>query len=148
MFLIEPHQRFVVEPDGIGVVPLSERKIRVRKPRLRKKGKGNCKEVPVPAYVAMQENSRLVRRITDILMKGLSASKYKTPRPPGSDHGLSHDGYQHKAGRHEQRPGQPDCNTLFLECKNGDKDAKQDAHLPERHHITRLIYDLVGKQNE
>jgi hypothetical protein len=36
-----------------GVVSLSERKLRVCKPRLRKKGKGNGLEVPVPAYDAM-----------------------------------------------------------------------------------------------
>lgn len=64
-----------------GVVPLSERKVRVKKPRLRKKGKGSGKEVPVPAYVAMLENSRLGRRITDILMKGVSTRKYKDILP-------------------------------------------------------------------
>jgi len=37
--------------------------------------------VPVPAYVAMLENSRLGRRITDILMKGVSTRKYKDILP-------------------------------------------------------------------
>jgi len=64
-----------------GVVPLSERKVRVEKPRLRKKGKGGGKEVPIPAYEAMLENSRLGRRILDILIKGVSTRKYKEILP-------------------------------------------------------------------
>jgi hypothetical protein len=42
-----------------GVVSLSERKLRIEKPRLRKKGKGAGKEVAVPAYDAMVMNSHL-----------------------------------------------------------------------------------------
>jgi len=64
-----------------GVVPLSERKVRVEKPRLRKKGKGGGKEVPIPAYEAMLENGRLGRRILDILIKGVSTRKYKDILP-------------------------------------------------------------------
>jgi len=60
-----------------GVVPLSERKLRVEKPRLRKKGKGPGKEVSIPAYEAMLINSRLGKRIVEILMKGVSTRKYK-----------------------------------------------------------------------
>ncbi|HUT31830.1 MAG TPA: hypothetical protein VMX13_18730 [Sedimentisphaerales bacterium] len=54
-----------------GVVSLSERKLRVEKPRLRKKGKGLAKEVTIPAYEAMIMNSRLGSRILEILMKGI-----------------------------------------------------------------------------
>ncbi len=59
-----------------GVVSLSERKLRVEKPRLRKKGKGGGKEVAIPAYEAMVTNSRLGMRILEILMKGISTRKY------------------------------------------------------------------------
>ena len=64
-----------------GVVSLSERKLRVEKPRLRKKGKGCGKEVAVPAYEALVTNSRLGSRILEILMKGVSTRKYKEILP-------------------------------------------------------------------
>ena len=64
-----------------GVVSLSERKLRVEKPRLRKKGKGAGKEVAIPAYEAMMMNSQLGLRILEILMKGVSTRHYKSILP-------------------------------------------------------------------
>jgi len=64
-----------------GVVSLSERRLRVEKPRLRKKGRGFGKEVAVPAYEALVMNSRLGRRILQILMKGVSTRNYKEILP-------------------------------------------------------------------
>jgi len=64
-----------------GVVSLSERKLRVEKPRLRKKGPGTGKEVPIPAYEALIMNSRLGPRILSILMKGVSTRKYESILP-------------------------------------------------------------------
>jgi len=64
-----------------GVVSLSERKLRIEKPRLRKKGKGTGKEVAIPAYEAMVMNSRLGSRILQILMRGVSTRKYKEILP-------------------------------------------------------------------
>ncbi len=64
-----------------GVVSLSERKLRVEKPRLRKKGKGAGREVTIPAYEAMVMNSRLGWRILEILMNGVSTRKYKDILP-------------------------------------------------------------------
>jgi len=64
-----------------GVVSLSERKLRVEKPRLRKKGKGVGREVTIPAYEAMVMNSRLGWRILEILMNGVSTRKYKDILP-------------------------------------------------------------------
>jgi len=61
----------------MGVVSLSDRKVRVEKPRLRRKGKGPGKEVDIPAYEAMVMNSRLGQRILAILMNGVSTRKYK-----------------------------------------------------------------------
>ena len=60
-----------------GVVSLSDRKLRVEKPRLRRKGKGAGKEVDIPAYEAMVMNSRLGQRILSILMNGVSTRKYQ-----------------------------------------------------------------------
>jgi putative transposase len=64
-----------------GVVPLSNRKLRVDKPRLRRKGKGPRKEVEIPAYEAMLSNSRLGGRILEILMKGVSTRNYQEVIP-------------------------------------------------------------------
>jgi transposase-like protein len=64
-----------------GVVPLSERKLRVDKPRLRRKGKGKDLEVQVPAYRAMQSNTRLGQRILSILMQGISTRSYSKVLP-------------------------------------------------------------------
>jgi len=78
--------------DGVGwhgrqnsVVSLSERKLRVEKPRLREKGKGPGKEMAIPAYEAMVMNSRLGSRILDILMRGVSTRKYKEILPAMAD---------------------------------------------------------------
>ena len=68
-----------------GVVSLSQRKLRIEKPRLRKKGKGAGKEVAIPAYDAMVANSRLGSRILDILMKGVSTREYKDILPQMAD---------------------------------------------------------------
>ena len=62
-------------------VPLAERKLRVERPRLRRKGKGVGQEVEIPVYEAMQTNSRLGRRMLDILMQGISTRKYHKVLP-------------------------------------------------------------------
>jgi len=64
-----------------GVVPLAERKLRVDKPRLRRKGEGKNLEVDIPVYQAMQTNSRLGQRILSILMHGISTRAYKKVLP-------------------------------------------------------------------
>ena len=62
-------------------IPLSERKLRVDKPRLRRKGTGTDKEVPIPAYEAMLGNSRLGQRILEILLHGVSTRNYRKVLP-------------------------------------------------------------------
>jgi len=62
-------------------IPLAERKLRVEKPRLRRKGSGAEKEVAVPAYEAMLGNSRLGRRILEILLHGISTRNYRRVLP-------------------------------------------------------------------
>jgi putative transposase len=64
-----------------GVVSLSERKLRVTKPRLRRKGKGAGLEAPVPAYEAMRDDTSLGGRMLEILMRGVSTRKYATVLP-------------------------------------------------------------------
>jgi transposase-like protein len=60
-----------------GTVTLSSRKLRVNKPRLRKKGVGRGGEVEIPAYEAMQEDGALGERMLSILMKGVSTRNYE-----------------------------------------------------------------------
>jgi len=59
-----------------GVVCLAERKLRVDKPRLRRKAGGQGAEVDLPAYAAMQSDSRLGKRMLEILMHGVSTRSY------------------------------------------------------------------------
>ncbi len=64
-----------------GTVALRERKLRVRRPRLRRKGHGAEKEVPVPAYQAMQQDERLGPRMLEILLRGVSTRQYAEVLP-------------------------------------------------------------------
>jgi len=64
-----------------GLVPLSDRKLRVNKPRLRRKGKGKDREVEIPVYEALQSHSRLGARLMEIVMRGVSTRNYKEVLP-------------------------------------------------------------------
>ena len=64
-----------------GVVSLSTQKVRVRKPRLRRKDGGPAAEVPIPAYEAMQDDTGLQAKLSDILMSGVSTRKYERVVP-------------------------------------------------------------------
>jgi len=66
-------------------VPLSDRKLRVRKPRLRRKGQGPGREVQVPAYEAMLDHADLGQRMLEILMAGVSTRQYKNVIPQMAD---------------------------------------------------------------
>ena len=58
-----------------GQVYLSDRKVRVERPRLRR-GRGEGGEVEVPAYSAMRRPGALADRMLEILMAGVSTRKY------------------------------------------------------------------------
>ena len=64
-----------------GQVMLSDRKIQVERPRLRTKGQGRSKEVEIPAYAAMQDQSPLGKRMLDTLLCGVSTRNYKDVIP-------------------------------------------------------------------
>jgi putative transposase len=84
-----PKQSGKFRPEGIGwhgsqsgTVCLSNRKVRVTKPRLRRKGNGQEPgEVAIPAYEALQASSRLGSRMVELLLAGLSGRKYKQILP-------------------------------------------------------------------
>jgi len=64
-----------------GVVSLSTQKVRVRKPRLRRKGGGAAAEVAIPAYEVMQDDTSLQAKLSEILMSGVSTRKYERVIP-------------------------------------------------------------------
>lgn len=64
-----------------GRVNLKERKLRVQRPRLRKKGRGAGREVPVPAYEAMREDATTGQRMLEILLDGVSTRRYQRVIP-------------------------------------------------------------------
>ena len=59
-----------------GTVYLSDRKLRVDKPRLRKKGQGEGAEVEIPAYEAINSGEGVSRRMLEILMHCVSTRSY------------------------------------------------------------------------
>lgn len=58
-----------------GRVSLSDRKLRVERPRLRRKGGGRGAELVVPAYEAMRSQPRRGERMLEILLAGVSTRK-------------------------------------------------------------------------
>jgi transposase-like protein len=64
-----------------GVVQLDERKVRLERPRLRRKGPVRKAEVSIPAYEAMQVNGRVTQRVLQILMRGVSTRNYRDVLP-------------------------------------------------------------------
>ncbi len=64
-----------------GTVCLRERKLRVQRPRLRKKGQGEAGEVLVPAYEAMRGEGKLGGRMLEILLRGVSTRQYRAVLP-------------------------------------------------------------------
>ena len=68
-----------------GSVYLKERKLKVHKPRLRKKGVGADGEVAVPAYEAMQNRAGMGSRMLEILLEGVSTRRYGAVIPKMAD---------------------------------------------------------------
>lgn len=64
-----------------GTVCLKERKLRVKRPRLRKKGQGEDGEVPIPAYEVMRSDKKLGSRMLEILLRGVSTRQYRAVLP-------------------------------------------------------------------
>jgi len=68
-----------------GRVNLKERKLRVQRPRLRKKGGGVGGEVAVPAYEAMRRDAATGERMLEILLSGVSTRRYQRVIPEMAD---------------------------------------------------------------
>lgn len=82
-----PQQGKARQPDVVwhgrqpGRVCLKERQLRVNKPRLRRKGRGAGKEVPIPVYRALQQDSATGERMLEILLQGVSTRRYQRVLP-------------------------------------------------------------------
>jgi putative transposase len=61
-----------------GCVPLADRKLRVKRPRLRHKTEG---EVKIPAYEALREDSELGQHMLGALLRGVSTREYQEVLP-------------------------------------------------------------------
>lgn len=64
-----------------GRVQLSDRKLGVEKPRLRRRGQGRGGEVSIPAYEAMREDASVADRLVEIAMAGVSTRNYASVLP-------------------------------------------------------------------
>jgi putative transposase len=68
-----------------GRVYLKQRQLRVNKPRLRRKGRGEGKEVPVPVYEAMKQDTATGERMLEILLNSVSTRRYQRVIPEMAD---------------------------------------------------------------
>ena len=68
-----------------GVVALGSQRVRVVKPRLRRKGGGEGAEVAIPAYAAAQSDAGLREKLLSILMRGVSTRNYQAVVPEMAD---------------------------------------------------------------
>jgi transposase-like protein len=69
-----------------GIVELAERKLSVRRPRLRRRQGGIGGEVPIPAYQAMHHSKgELSKRMLEILLHGVSTRRYAQVLPEMAD---------------------------------------------------------------
>jgi len=86
-----PQQGKAREPDVVwhgrqpGRVCLKERQLRVNRPRLRRKGRGAGKEVPIPVYQALQQDTATGERMLEILLQGVSTRRYRRVIPEMAD---------------------------------------------------------------
>jgi AraC-like DNA-binding protein len=64
-----------------GQVHLAERKLKVQRIRLRRRGGGAGAEVAIPAYEALKANDRTGARMLEILLRGVSTRNYAKVLP-------------------------------------------------------------------
>lgn len=132
-----------------GVVGLSDKKVRVRKPRLRTRGTAQApsREVPVPAYEAMNSNPGVGERIMASLIHGVSSRDYgKTVRDAADAVGVSKSAVSREFVERSET-----ALKELLERRFDDLDVVViyiDGMLFREHHvITALGLDATGKKH-
>jgi len=68
-----------------GIVELPERKLSVKRPRLRKREGGPDAEVVIPAYEQLRNSPELGKRMLQILLEGVSTRRYQRVMPAMAD---------------------------------------------------------------
>ena len=97
-----------------GVVYLSDRKVRVERPRLRRRGAGEGGEVEVPAYAAMRRPGAVADRMLEVLMAGVSTRKYGRVIGEMADT-VDSDGKKHVLGVREGASENAEVTSALLE---------------------------------
>ena len=101
-----------------GTVCLKERKLRVVRPRLRKKGEQEGGEVPIPAYEAMRQDGRLGSRMLEILLRGVSTRQYGKVLPQMAETaGVSRSSVSREAAEAREEELKRLCERRFEEVE-------------------------------
>ncbi len=97
---------------------LKERRLRVKRPRLRKKGQGEDGEVPITAYEAMRRDEALGSRMLEILLRGVSTRQYRAVLPEMAETvGVSRSSVSREAIEASEANFQRLCKRRFDEVK-------------------------------
>jgi putative transposase len=130
-----------------GQVSLAERKVRVQRARLRRRGGGSGAEVAIPAYEALKHNDRTGARMLEILLRGVSTRNYAKVLPELAESvGISRSAVSREfvaaseaqlKGLCERRLGEPEILIVYI-------DGLQFA---EHHVIVALGVDPMGKKH-
>lgn len=100
-----------------GRVKLSDRKLAVKRPRLRRRGAGRNGEVAVPAYEAMQREEGLGQKMLHTLLHGVSTRHYQKVVPEMAETvGISRSAVSREAKEAAEGKFQELLERRFEEC--------------------------------
>jgi putative transposase len=127
-----------------GRVQLADRKVRVKRPRLRHKTEG---EVPIPAYEALRKNQALSQYMLGALMRGISTREYHEVLPKMAESvGVSRSAVSRQAIEasveqlkqlQEQRRDQVEILVIYLDGQR----------FAEHHILSAVGVDLEGRKH-
>jgi len=131
-----------------GTVCLQERKLRVARPRLRKKGQRRKGEVPIPAYEAMRQEGKLGGRMLEILLRGVSTRQYEAVLPEMAETvGVSRSSVSREAAEASEEELRRLCERR-LEDLNLLVLYVDGVRFAEHHVIVAVGVDAEGKKHE
>jgi putative transposase len=127
-----------------GRVQLADRKVRLKRPRLRHKTEG---EVPIPAYEALRKNQALSQYMLGALMRGISTREYHEVLPKMAESvGVSRSAVSRQAIEasveqlkqlQEQRRDQVEILVIYLDGQR----------FAEHHILSAVGVDLEGRKH-